>query len=99
MPAKRALLLFVLLVAAAALPGTARAQGEISISIDKHARLTADGGVIFRVLVTCGPLPGTEDFREGVAGAEQASNTVGDDQICAQAGTQGRMVISGPLVR
>ena len=148
MPAKRALLLFVLLVAAAALPGTARAQGEISISIsiEKHARLTADGGVIFRVHVTCGPLPGTEDFREGFAGAEQARtgaeaegglspdvvcdgvervhtaalsritdaafrrgpadasaaviacNTVGDDQVCAQAGAQRRIIISGPQV-
>jgi hypothetical protein len=65
-------LVLIVLAVAMALPGTARAQGHVSIWIEKHARLTADGGVIFRVHVACGPLPGTEDFREGFAGARQA---------------------------
>jgi hypothetical protein len=64
------LLVFPLLVAAI-LPGAARAQGDVEISIERHARLTADGGIVFRVHVTCGPLPGSEDFREGFAGAVQ----------------------------
>jgi hypothetical protein len=62
----------IALALAMALPGTARPQELVSIWIEKHARLTADGGVIFRVHVSCGPLPGTEDFREGFAGAAQA---------------------------
>jgi hypothetical protein len=53
------------------LPGTARAQGEISISIDKHARLTSNGGVVFTVHMTCGPLPGTPDFTEALTSAGQ----------------------------
>jgi hypothetical protein len=64
-------LVLIVVAVATALPGTARAQGLVSIWIEKHARLTADGGVIFRVHVSCGPLPGTEDFREGFAGAGQ----------------------------
>lgn len=145
MPAKRALLLFVPLLLAAVLPGVARADG-LSISIEKHARPTAGGGVVFLVHVTCGPLPGTEDFREGLAGAAQARtgaeaegglspevvcdgaertytaalsrftddpfrrgpadaavaviacNTVGDEQVCLQAGTQRRIIIAGPTL-
>jgi len=50
----------------------ALAQDGISIRIEKHARLTAGGGIEFTVHVTCGPLPGTPDFREGHAGATQA---------------------------
>jgi hypothetical protein len=53
------------LVVSTVLAATARAQDDISISIEKHARLTVDGGVVARVHVACGPLPGTEDFREG----------------------------------
>jgi hypothetical protein len=65
------LLLFVLLTGLAGVPGPAQAQGDVSIQIDKHAQLTSDGSVVFTVRVACGPLPGTEDFREGRAGAGQ----------------------------
>jgi hypothetical protein len=68
----RRLFALLVLVNVAALPGVARAQDELSISIERHARLTDDGGIVFRVHVTCGPLPGSEDFREGLAGASQA---------------------------
>jgi hypothetical protein len=68
----RVLGLVFVLVLLAAFAGAARAQGDVSIEIDKHAQLTGDGGVIFTVRVTCGPLPGSEDFREGFAGAAQA---------------------------
>lgn len=71
MHGRRSLCVLMALVASAALPGTARAQEDISIAIEKHARLTVDGGVVFVVTVACGPLPGTEDFREGLAGALQ----------------------------
>jgi hypothetical protein len=57
--------------------GSAEAQGSISIEVDKHARLTSDGSVTFAVRVACGPLPGTEDFREGLAGAGQAKTGAG----------------------
>jgi hypothetical protein len=51
--------------------GAAVAQDDLSIWIEKHARLTANGSVVFVVHVECGPLPGTEDFREGLAFAIQ----------------------------
>jgi hypothetical protein len=54
------------------LPGVGRAQGEISLTIAKHASLTSDGAVVIRVLIECEPLPGTEDFQEALAGAAQA---------------------------
>ena len=58
-------------------PPAAQAQpvaGEpaLTIRIEKHAQLSSDGSPTFRVHVTCGPLPGSYDFREGHAGAGQA---------------------------
>jgi hypothetical protein len=50
----------------------ALAQDGISIRIEKHARLVTGGGIEFTVHVTCGPLPGTPDFREGLVGVTQA---------------------------
>jgi hypothetical protein len=73
MPIRRAVvLLLVPLVLVVGVPGALGAQDAISIRIDKHARLTAGDGIAFQVHVRCGPLPGTEDFREGLAGASQA---------------------------
>ena len=140
------LLLPFLLAGVMALPGAARAQDDVSIWIEKHARLTSDGGVVFFVHIACGPLPGTHDFREALAGAGQprtgaaaeggispdvvcdgvervytardsvftdevfvrgparagaaiiACNIVGDDQVCIEASTERRIVISGRLV-
>ena len=51
------------------LPGVAHAQ-DISVSIERHARLLADGSITFKVHVSC-DLPGSPDFREGLAGAGQ----------------------------
>ena len=53
------------------------AQSLLSVEIEKHAELTSDGSVTFRVHVTCGPLPGSPDFREGLAGAGQAKTGAG----------------------
>jgi hypothetical protein len=64
--------ILIVVAGTVAMPGTAQAQDDVSIRIEKHARLTSDGGVRFRVHLSCGPLPGTEDFREGFAGAGQA---------------------------
>jgi hypothetical protein len=84
----RRLFSLLVLLSVAALPGVAHAQNELSISIERHARLTDDGGIVFRVHVTCGPLPGSEDFREGLAGASQpwtgaeAEGGLSPDVIC-----------------
>jgi hypothetical protein len=67
----RVLLVLVLLSGAMCLAATAKAQNEISIQIDRHAAPTSDGSITFTARIACGPLPGTEDFREGLAGAGQ----------------------------
>ena len=79
MLARRSLSVLVFLVLVGA-PGGVAASAEtgageppLSIWIEKHAQLNPDGSPTFRVHVTCGPLPGSEDFREGRAGAAQAS--------------------------
>jgi hypothetical protein len=72
MHAKRALSVVLTLTAIAGLQGTAVAQDDITIRIERDARLTADGGLVFRVHLRCGPLPGSEEFREAIAGAFQA---------------------------
>ena len=73
MSIRRAVVLFLVpLVLVIGVPGAVGAQDGISIRIEKHARLTAGGGIAFRVQVTCVPLPGMADFREGLAGAGQA---------------------------
>ena len=59
------------------LASTAKAQSEISIQIDRRAVPTSDGSITFRVRISCGPLPGTEDFREGLAGAGQRKTEAG----------------------
>ena len=89
MRATRTLCLFLLLlVGVLGIPGMAGAQGDVSIRIEKHARLTSDGAVVFRVHVTCGPLPGTVDFAEGLAGAAQektgaaAEGGLSPDVVC-----------------
>lgn len=53
-------------------PEAVRAQDAITVSIERHARPTSDGGVVFEVRVACGPLPGSPDVRQGFAGAAQA---------------------------
>ena len=73
---KRAMVFF-LLSFPMAVPAAAQAEGEGSIRIEKHARLTSDGSVVFTVWVACGPLPGTPDFREGHAGAGQSRTGAG----------------------
>lgn len=55
----------------------APAQSAISVEIEKHAQLTAGGSVLFRVHVTCGPLPGSPDFSQGHAGASQPRTGAG----------------------
>lgn len=66
----------------------AAAADTVSISIEKHARLSSDGSPIFFVRVTCGPLPGSPDFREGFAGARQkktgaeAEGGLSPDLVC-----------------
>lgn len=69
-------------------PSIAESQGDISVEIDKHARLHSDGGITFTVQIACGPLPGTEDFREALAGAGQektgaaGEGGIGPDVVC-----------------
>jgi hypothetical protein len=89
MERKRVLaLVFWLLLVAMASAAPARAQGDVSIRIEKHASLTPDGSIVFQVHVACGPLPGTEDFREGLAGAVQektgasAEGGLSPDVVC-----------------
>jgi hypothetical protein len=53
------------------LPGDAQAQGDVSISINKHARLASDGAIIIEAHIACDPLQGVEDFQEVLAGAAQ----------------------------
>jgi hypothetical protein len=82
---------FVALAGIMALPGIALAQDDdISISIAKHAQLTADGAVIIRIHIACDPLPGTEDFQEALAGAEQARTAAE-----AEGGIDGTVVCDG----
>jgi hypothetical protein len=136
----------VFATAAVLAPAPAAAQDDISLSIDRRARLTAEGAVVVTVRITCDPLPGTEEFQEAHAGAVQARtgaegeggidgtvvcdgttrahtarlfpitdaafrrgpadasaslvicNVVDDDQVCAEASTARRIVISGPLL-
>ncbi len=71
MRTSRMLTLIVLSTSVMVLAGAAQAQ-EVSIRIDKHARLAPDGSVTFTARVLCGPLPGMEDVREGLAGAGQS---------------------------
>jgi len=87
MSGKRTVLFLLLAVSGVLLlPGGAQAQ-ELSISIDKHARLTGDGSITFTVRVSC-ELPGTVDFRQGLAGAVQpktgaaAEGGLSPDVIC-----------------
>ncbi len=65
------LLVVSALAATLALPGPARAEPTVKIWIEKNAHQIPGGGVRFVVHVTCGPLPGSPDFREGFAGASQ----------------------------
>jgi len=64
----------VVLLASAAIavsPESASAEPTITVFIEKNAHQLAGGGVVFDVHVTCGPLPGSPEFREGFAGASQ----------------------------
>ena len=58
------------LVAVLAVPTVAQAQ-EISVSIDRRATLTPDGSIAFTARISCS-LPGSPDFRQGLAGATQS---------------------------
>jgi hypothetical protein len=70
MSVKRMVVLLLVLPGVLLFPGAAHAQ-ELSISIvERHVALTADGSITFSVRVSC-ELPGTLDFREGLAGAGQ----------------------------
>jgi hypothetical protein len=60
-----------LMLAVVLVPPAAHAEDAITIRIDKHARLTSDGQLIFTAHVRCGPLPGTEEFTEAFTGAGQ----------------------------
>ena len=75
MSRKRTVSFLLLAIAGALFPVGAHAQ-EASISIEKHARLTVDGSITFTVRVSC-DLPGTLDFREGLAGAGQPRTGAG----------------------
>jgi len=75
--AATAVLLLVVLAGAMSVAGGAAAQDGVTIEISKHARLTSDGSVTFTATVVCGPLPGTLDFTEGLAGAGQAKTGAG----------------------
>jgi len=82
---------FVALSSLLALPAVALAQDDdISISISKHAELTADGGIIIRVHIACDPLPGIEDFQDAHAGAGQRRTGAG-----GEAGLDGTVVCDG----
>jgi hypothetical protein len=59
------------LAATATLPSPAHAEPTVTMWIEKNAYQIPGGGVRFVVHVTCGPLPGSPDFREGFAGASQ----------------------------
>jgi hypothetical protein len=89
MLAKRAVAVAAI-AAAISVPKVAQAQGDISISIARHAQLTADRGVIIRVHIACDPLPGTEDFQEALAGAVQAHSGAE-----AEGGLDGTVVCDG----
>jgi hypothetical protein len=63
---------------------------NVSISIEKHGQLTADGAVIIMIQIACDPLPGTEDFQEALAGAGQPK--IGAE---AEGGIDGTVVCDG----
>lgn len=78
----------VVLLGLVAIPAIALAQDDnISVIIEKHAQLTAGDGVIILIHIACDPLPGTEDFQEGLAGASQAKT-----------GAEAEGGIDGPVV-
>ena len=89
MGSKRALFLLSL-VGAIIIPGSAAAQGSISLTIAKHAQITPDGVIVIEISVVCEPLPGTEDFREAFAGASQTGTGAE-----AEAGLDGTVVCDG----
>lgn len=78
------------LVTALLTPAPASAEDEITIRIAKHARLTADGQVVIRAFITCGPLPGVEDFQETHAGIGQARTGA-----AGEGGVDGTVVCDG----
>lgn len=77
-------------VSVLAFSGVVHAQGDVSISIARHAQLTLDGAVIIRVHVACEPLPGIEDFQEALAGAAQRKT-----DAAAEGGIDGTVVCDG----
>jgi hypothetical protein len=80
----------MVVLGATILPGTARAQEEISLSIARHARLTSDGAVIISVRIRCESLPGAEEFQEAFAGAAQPKTGAE-----AEGGIDGTVVCDG----
>ena len=62
----------------------------ISMAIEKHAVLTKQGVVIFRVHITCGPFEGTEDFQEALAGGSQEKTGAS-----SESGIDGTVVCDG----
>ena len=80
----------VLGVAVIALSGAAHAQGDVSISIARHAQFTVDGQVIIRVHIACDPLPGIEEFQEAFAGGVQRKTGA-----AAETGIEGTVVCDG----
>lgn len=73
-----------------ALPAIVLAQDDISMSIDKHGQLTADGAAIITIQIACDPLPGTLDFQEALAGAVQTRTGAE-----AEGGIDGTVVCDG----
>jgi hypothetical protein len=80
----------VLGIAVIALSGVAHAQGDVSISIARHAELTVDGQVIIRVHIACDPLPGIEEFQQAFAGGVQRKTGA-----AAETGIDGTVVCDG----
>ena len=68
---KSVVALGLVLAAVLLVPPPAHAEDEITIRIDRLARLTPDGQLVFTAHVRCGPLPGVEDFTEAFTGAGQ----------------------------
>ena len=80
----------VVFMVALAPQAQAQAQAGISLAIEKHARLTEQGGIVIRIHIICGPFEGIEDFQEAHAGAHQVKSGAE-----AESGIDGTVVCDG----
>lgn len=62
----------------------------ISLAIEKHAMLTAQGAAIIRIHITCGPFEGFEEFQQGFAGGSQRKTGA-----VSESGIDGMVVCDG----